>query len=114
MFQKAYVLSDADRAMDGIVKSFLTIFFGVMGVGIIALWFSGWNETIIQAAFPELLIGSFLVAVLSAVSIGVVLNRRNRNEAQVEPRKELFSVKKLYKNINLNENDLENQFRERS
>jgi hypothetical protein len=108
MFQKAYVLSDANRDMDGIVKSFLIIFFAVMGVGLTAIWFSGLTETIIQTAFPELLIGSFLLALLSAVSIGVVLNRRNRNEAQVELSNELFSDKNFCKRINLNENDLEN------
>lgn len=108
------MLSDADRDMDGIVKSFLIIFFGVMGVGLTAIWFSGLTETNIQTAFPELLIGSFLLALLSAISIGVVLNHRNRNEAQVKLRRELFSDKKLRRKIILNENDLENQFREGS
>ena len=107
-------MSDADRDMDGIVKSFLIIFFGVMGVGLTAIWFSGLTETINQTAFPELLIGSFLLALLSAVSIGVVLNRRNPDDAQVELKRELVPDKKSCKKIDANENDLENQFREGS
>jgi len=77
-------LSDADRGMDGIIKSFLLVFFGVMGAGLLALWSSGWNETIMQAVVPELLLGSFLFALLLALSIGVFLRHRNRNEVQVE------------------------------
>ena len=91
------MLSDADRDMDGIVKSFLIIFFGVMGVGLTAIWFSGLTETISRTAFPELLIGSFLLALLSAVSIGVVLNRRNPDDAQVELKRELVPDKNRVK-----------------
>jgi uncharacterized membrane protein len=70
-------LSNTDKRMDRLIKSFLLIFFGVIGAGLLTLWLFGFNEIFNQVVFPELLLGSFLIALLSSLSIGVHSHHRN-------------------------------------
>jgi TM2 domain-containing membrane protein YozV len=70
-------LSNADKRMDRIITSFLLTFFGVVGAGLLILWLVGWNKIFYQVVVPELLLGSFLFALLTALSIGAFLHHRN-------------------------------------
>ena len=57
--------------MDRIIKSFLLLFLGIVIAGLITVWIVGFNEVSSLFAVPELLLGSFLFALLTALSIGV-------------------------------------------
>jgi Ca2+/Na+ antiporter len=66
------VLSDApDKRMNRVISSFLMVFIGLNLVGLIAVWLVGLNKISSLFTVPELLLGSFFFALLTALSIGV-------------------------------------------
>jgi Ca2+/Na+ antiporter len=65
------LLSDADKKMDRVISSFLMTFIGIILVGLIIVWLAGLNRIASLFTVPELLIGSLLFALLTAVSIGI-------------------------------------------
>jgi uncharacterized metal-binding protein len=69
-------LSDVDKRMNRVISSFLLIFSGIIVAGLLTVWFVGWDEISNQVAVPELLMGSFLFALLTALAIGVFLHHR--------------------------------------
>lgn len=64
-------MSNADKRMDEIIKSFLLIFLGAIMAGLITAWLVAFDELSSLLTVPELLLGSFLFALLTALSIGV-------------------------------------------
>ena len=71
------MLSDADTKMNRVISSFLMAFIGLILVGLITLSLVGVNEISSLFTVPELLLGSFLFALLTALSIGAFFHHKD-------------------------------------
>jgi Ca2+/Na+ antiporter len=71
------VLSDADKKMNRVISNFLLLFLSIMVVGLVIVWLVGLDEISSLFAVPELLLCSFIFALLTALSIGVFFHHVN-------------------------------------
>ena len=70
-------LSDADKKMNRVISSFLIIFLSISLAGLIIIGLVGLNNASYLFTVPELLLGFFLFALMTVLSIGIFFHHVN-------------------------------------